>query len=242
MTRLRIFGAGMRGGLVADLVRWQFSDSIEIEGFYEDRELPDGKGPFDYPVLGKIEDGLAEIGGTGAQAFVAYGTKASAGACELLMRLEAADVPLASIVSPGANVFPSARIGRNALVFPGAYIGSEVAVGDLLCAHGNAVIEHHCTIGHNVLLGPGVSLSNSVNVWSHCFFGAAVSSIPETIIGCGTVVGAGAAIIEDLPPHSVAAGRPAQVLRAVTGDDEVPTKEEIALLKEKGMGECVVRE
>ena len=39
-----------------------------------------------------------------------------------------------------------------ALIFPGAYIGSEAAVGHMLCAHGNATIEHHCTVGHNVLL------------------------------------------------------------------------------------------
>jgi len=230
----------MRGGLVADLLRWQFADSVEIEGFYEDRELPGGKGPFDIPVLGSVDRGIEEIAATGSEAFIAFGTSASAKACELFLQLTALDVPIASVVSPTAHVFPTAKIGRNALVFPGAYIGSEVAVGDMLCAHGNAVIEHHCTVGHNVLLSPGVSLANSVNLGSHCFLGAGVDSVPEAAIGCGAIVGAGATVVEDVKSHYVGVGQPARVLRKVRPGDEVPDSAAIDDLSEKGMRQYLI--
>lgn len=242
MKRLRIFGAGMRGGLVADLLRWQFAESVEIEGYYEDRELPGGKGPFGLPVLGTVEEGIEEIVASGSEAFVAFGTAASAKACELFLKIEALDVPISSVISPAAHVFPSAHIGRNALIFPGAYIGSDVAVGDMLCAHGNAVLEHHCTVGHNVFLSPGISLANSVNVGSHCLLGTGAASIPGMTIGCGTLVGAGATVVEDIPPHSVAVGRPARVIRGLRAGDEVPTAEEIESLSKKGIGQYLVRD
>ncbi len=235
MKRLRIFGAGMRGGLVADLLRWQFADSVQIEGFYEDRELPGGKGPSEIPILGSVDQGIEEIAASGSEAFVAFGTSASAKACELFLKLDAREVPIASVISPAAHVFPSARIGRNALIFPGAYIGSQVAAGDMLCAHGNAVVEHHCTLGHNVLLSPGVSLANSVKVGSHCFLGAGADSVPESTIGCGAIVGAGATVVEDVKPHYVVVGQPARVLREVRPGDEVPASPAIDDLCEKGM-------
>jgi acetyltransferase-like isoleucine patch superfamily enzyme len=38
-------------------------------------------------------------------------------------------------------------------------------------------------------------------------------------IGCGAVVAAGAVVTQDVPPHTVAAGVPAQVVKTITGDE-----------------------
>ncbi len=65
----------------------------------------------------------------------------------------------ARLIAPTAHVSPSATIGENALVFGGVFIGSEVTIGRLFTAHGGTVVEHHCTLGHNILLGPGVNLA-----------------------------------------------------------------------------------
>ena len=157
--RLRIVGAGRRAQVVVDQLNWHFSNDYALEGFYDDSKPTGTAGPGGYPIFGPIAQGLADLRGGDADAFLAMGTYRSWRACEVLAELQTQGVRLARLVAPTAHVSPSAVIGDNALVMAGVFIGAEVMIGHLFTAHGGVVVEHHGQIGHNVLLGPGTALA-----------------------------------------------------------------------------------
>lgn len=235
MEKIRVFGAGVRAALVANLISWQFVNRFLIEGYYCDQREKGTLGPLDRPILGTVANGLKEVLGDGISAFVAIGTRSAALGCEVFLELEANRIPLPTLISPSSHVFPSAKIGLNGLVLPGAYVGCNVCIGHLFCAHGGSIIEHDCRIGHNVLLGPGAAIASSVCLGSHCFLGAGATVIPEVTIGCGTFVGAGSVVTRDVPPNVVAYGQPVVMHREVNSADELPTKDEIEQLARRGL-------
>ena len=51
MIRLRVFGSGVRGTLVTNLVSWELSDQFNIEGFYDNLIFDERKGPNGLPIL-----------------------------------------------------------------------------------------------------------------------------------------------------------------------------------------------
>lgn len=65
------------------------------------------------------------------------------------------------------------------------------------------VIEHDCWIASNVVICGGVR------------------------IGHGSVIGAGSVVTRDIPPHSLAAGNPARVIRPITEKDSVFLKKDL---------------
>lgn len=228
---LRIFGAGMRARVVADLLSWEFSGRYRLDGYYDDGRAVGQTGPGGAPILGTVEDGCRALAGSDVHAFIALGTYRSWRACEVLAALRRSGVPVARLVSPSARVSPSAVIGEGALVMGGVFIGAEVTIGDLFTAHGGVTVEHHGTIGHNVLLAPGVSLCGCSQVADHCFLGAGTSVIPEIRIGEGTMTGAGSVVVRDLPAGVVALGNPCRPLRPVADGDEVPSPDVAARLR-----------
>ncbi|WP_068430408.1 hypothetical protein [Magnetospirillum sp. XM-1] len=228
---LRIFGAGMRARVVADLLGWEFSGVYRLDGYYDDGRPADETGPGGAPILGSVEDGCRALAGSDVHAFIALGTYRSWRACEVVAELRRAAVPIARLVSPSAHVSPTAVIGDGALVMGGVFIGAEAVIGDLFTAHGGVTVEHHGVIGHNVLLAPGVSLCGCARIADHCFLGAGTSVIPEVRIGEGTMTGAGSVVVRDLPAGVVALGNPCRPLRPVGQGDEVPTPDVVARLR-----------
>lgn len=239
METLRIFGAGVRASVVVDLIHWHFADQIAVEGFYDDRRPVGTTGPGGYPVLGTVENGIAAVSQERMlrTAFVALGTRASARGCQVFLELRDRGVRLLNLVAPTAHVSPSARIGDNALVLPGVFVGCGATIGHLFCAHGGAVVEHHGRVGHNVLLGPNVAIASRANIASHVFIGAGCAIVPQITVGSGTLLGAGAVVVRDVPAHAIAFGQPATPIREVRPGDEVPVAADIQILAEKGLEE-----
>ncbi len=219
--RLRLFGAGTRGRVVADFIRWRFADTYTIDGFYDDN--PATAGAIDAPRLGSVDQGLEAFPSTSAEAFLALGTYASWRSCSILCALQQRGVRIANLISPMASVSPSASIGPGALVFDGVFIGARARIGALLTANAMTVIEHDTSLGMNVMLGSGVAIAGFAQIADHCFIGTNATILPHITIGEGTLVGAGATVTDNLPAGIVATGAPARFRRNVRDDDEVPS-------------------
>jgi serine O-acetyltransferase len=106
----------------------------------------------------------------------------------------------------GADIFPSARIGRDvALIHSvGIVIGEKV------------VIEDNCDIYGQVVLGGrgGKTRGNDqphIGRDSVICIGAKV--LGKVYIGCCSTIAAGAVVLSSVPEHSLAAGVPATVKR-----------------------------
>lgn len=91
----------------------------------------------------------------------------------------------------------------------------------------------HLYLGQRVSIGPGCVLvlaahaNNSkvkqqlprkerwIRIENDVWLGAGVIVLPQVTIGEGAVIGAGAVVTKDIPPHSVAVGNPAKVIKTV---------------------------
>lgn len=88
--------------------------------------------------------------------------------------------------------------------YPGLItIGSEVTI-----ASGCRILAHDASVGYLTRsIRVGV-----VEIGDHCFIGANTTILPNVRIGEWSIIGAGSVVTKDIPPHSVAAGNPAQVI------------------------------
>ncbi|MGN6741811.1 MAG: serine O-acetyltransferase EpsC [Amnibacterium sp.] len=101
----------------------------------------------------------------------------------------------------GIEIHPGATIGRRLFIDHGSgvVIGETAEVGDdVTIYHGVTLggttwrhVKRHPTIGDRVLLGAGAAVLGPITIGSDC------------------VVGAGAVVVHDAPPHSLVLGMPA---------------------------------
>ena len=67
-------------------------------------------------------------------------------------------------VSPAAHVSPTAQLGQDVDVYPGAVIGDDVVVGDGCTIHAGACLMAGCRLGAGVTVFPGVVLYENTEV------------------------------------------------------------------------------
>jgi sugar O-acyltransferase (sialic acid O-acetyltransferase NeuD family) len=115
-------------------------------------------------------------------------------------------------VHPGAIVDSSARLGPGSVVFAGAVIQPDVVVGAHVIVNTGARIDHDGAIGDYAHVAPGCVLGGGVRLAEGAFLGVGACVIPGRAIGAWTTVGAGAAVIRDLPGGVTAVGVPARIL------------------------------
>jgi UDP-3-O-[3-hydroxymyristoyl] glucosamine N-acyltransferase len=96
----------------------------------------------------------------------------------------------------------SAKIGKNAIIMPGVYLGNNITIGDDCILHPNVVIYDNCHIGNNVIIH-----ANSV-IGADAFYYKKRSTKIDKMISCGRV------IIED----DVEIGALSTVDKGVSGD------------------------
>ncbi|HSJ54722.1 MAG TPA: acyltransferase [Anaerolineae bacterium] len=115
------------------------------------------------------------------------------------------------------------RIGRDGLIGEfnilrgqgGIQIGDRVYTSPLV----QLVAVNHCfSDPTRPFLEQGIT-AQGITIEDDVWIGAGAIVVDGVHIGCGAVVAAGAVVTRDVPPHTVVAGVPARVVRAV-GDRE----------------------
>jgi len=116
----------------------------------------------------------------------------------------------------GVDIHPAAAIGRGVMMdhAHGIVIGETAVVGD------NVSMLHHVTLGGS---GTG-SGARHPTIGNGVLLGAGVSVLGPVLIGHCTKVGAGSVVVSNMPPHCVAVGVPAKVVKILSEDAE-PTKD-----------------
>lgn len=121
-----------------------------------------------------------------------------------------------AVDSPSSFVMHPYHQGQ--VVFPGAHIGHDVELGSHVHIQWNATVAHGCRVGDYVTICPGVVLSGEVTVEDDVFIGANATIIHGGLtIGRGAVIGAGAVVVDNVPPGAVMVGVPARRLHAHAG-------------------------
>lgn len=100
------------------------------------------------------------------------------------------------VLSAAADV----ELGRSVLIARGTYISDH---------------SHRFTDPGRPVLAQGIDRVAPVRVGDGAWLGANVVVCPGVTIGAGAVIGANSVVTEDIPPHAVAVGAPARVIRGV---------------------------
>lgn len=147
-----------------------------------------------------------------------------------------------AIVEPGAKLGVGTRVWAFAHVLGGAVIGRDCNICDQTFVENDVVIGDRVTIKCGVQIWDGVRLENDVFVGPNATFtndlfprskqyseklsqthvrrgasiGANATILAGTMIGQHAMVGAGAVVTRDVPPHAIVVGNPAVVRGYVT--------------------------
>lgn len=116
-------------------------------------------------------------------------------------------------IHPKATVHPSVRIGEGTVIFAGAVIQPDTIIGKHCIINTNATIDHDCIVEDYAHIGPGVCLAGNVRVGEGTFLGIGSVAIMGSAIGRWSIVGAGAAVIHDIPDNVTAVGLPARIIK-----------------------------
>ena len=124
-------------------------------------------------------------------------------------------------IEPGAIIRDQVEIGDGAVIMMGAVINIGAVVGPGTMIDMGAVLGGRATVGANCHIGAGAVLAGVIEpasatpvvVEDNVLIGANAVVIEGCRIGEGAVVAAGAVVISDIPPNTVAAGCPAKVIK-----------------------------
>ena len=130
----------------------------------------------------------------------------------------AARLTAAIAVHPSATLGADVRLGPGAVICAGARLTTNISLGRHGHVNLNATIGHDCVIGDYVTMSPGAHISGRVIIGDGVTIGTGAAVIERLTIGRNSVVGAGAVVVRDVPPDVTAVGIPARALsRDVVG-------------------------
>lgn len=114
------------------------------------------------------------------------------------------------VIRPGCMLFADpARDGAGIVIEDDAMLGSGVHI---------YVGNHRFDDVTKPIIDQGHYPSEPVRLMKGAWVGANCVLLPGVTVGEGAVVGAGSIVARDVPPHCVAAGNPARVIRQLADD------------------------
>jgi sugar O-acyltransferase (sialic acid O-acetyltransferase NeuD family) len=116
---------------------------------------------------------------------------------------------LASLISPHAFVWPTARIGENAFIFEQNVIQHDVVIGDNVTLWSGNHIGHRSQIENHCYVASHVVVSGLTRIGSCCVLGVN-STIGDRInVAKDCFIAAGAVVTADTEPGRIYRGNPA---------------------------------
>ncbi|MFD7521258.1 2,3,4,5-tetrahydropyridine-2,6-dicarboxylate N-acetyltransferase [Paenibacillus chitinolyticus] len=136
-------------------------------------------------------------------------------------------------IEPGSIIRDKVSIGNNAVIMMGAVINIGASIGEGTMIDMNAILGGRAQIGNMCHIGAGAVVAGVIEppsaqpcvVEDDVLIGANAVILEGVRIGQGSVVAAGAVVVEDVPEFTVVAGTPARVIKKV--DDKTKSKTEI---------------
>jgi putative colanic acid biosynthesis acetyltransferase WcaF len=107
------------------------------------------------------------------------------------------------------------EVDRTARVYPSAWIAEpwRVRIQDAATIGERCTIEREATIGRCATVSQEAWVSDRVVLFHHSWLAARAFVCPGVFVFQGAIVGAAAVVTSSVPPWSVVAGNPAQVIK-----------------------------
>ncbi|MGE6390365.1 acetyltransferase [Psychrobacter pacificensis] len=200
---LAILGASGHGKVLADIAELTGWEKID---FFDDA-WPERKNNGAWQVIGdtqKLLNSLKAYDGV----IVAIGNNKIRQ--QKLQQLDSAGAKIITLIHPSATVSRYTKIGPGSVVVAGAVINPDCIIGSGAIINTCSSVGHDCNLGDAVHICPGARLAGGSEVSDRAWIGVG-SSVRQLIrIGSDAIVGAGAAVVQDVLPNITVVGVPAR--------------------------------
>lgn len=121
-----------------------------------------------------------------------------------------------TLISPSANIDPTAMIGMANLIFGHTTVGPMTKLGDNNIVNTGSIIDHEASIFNHCQLALGSIIAGRVNIKDGCFLGAGSVVLEKLTLFPRVVLGAGAVLTKDaLIDGGIYVGTPAMLKRKI---------------------------
>ncbi|WP_353327817.1 acetyltransferase [Chitiniphilus shinanonensis] len=208
MRKLIILGAGGHGKVVADAAESQ--GAWASISFLDDR-AGEMSGCLVWPVVGKLLD-FSSLLGDYTDFVVAIGSNEAR--LKWAKKIVEYNGTLATVLHPRAYVSRHAEIGPGTVCLAQSIVNPAAIIGANCIINSGACIEHDCILEDAVHICPNATLAGGVIVEQCCTVGAGSVIKPMIRIGKNAYIGAGSAVVKDIPGDCIALGVPARPLKS----------------------------
>ena len=118
-----------------------------------------------------------------------------------------------SIIHPSVRMSQYIEIGKGTIITSGNILTTQIKIGN------HVILNLDCTVGHDSIIedystiAPGVHISGNVHIEEGVDIGTGAVIIQGITIGAWSIIGAGAAVISDIPSNVTAVGIPAKLIK-----------------------------
>lgn len=213
-TEILIVGVGVQAKYIIDIINWHQDKKVIGIVDVENNVQIHGKKIGEVPILGSLDSVLSQVDKR-TELVIAHSDNRLKE--KLANELKEKGYEFENIVHPRAYISELATIGEGVIINAHASIMPFAKIGNHVMIHSNVVVEHDNILEDYVNLAPGVTLAGYVHVKKGAYIHTGASVIPNIIIGAHSIVGAGAAVIEDVPEDVTVVGVPARVVGSEAG-------------------------
>lgn len=212
MKDIVVIGAGAFGREVVQLIKDINKDRVEwnLLGFIDETSEKQGTAVNNTPVLGGFE--WFDMNPYG-KVWAVCAVGSAKGKQGLVNKAKMYNISFANLVHPSVGWNDSVKLGVGNIICWNSFLSVDVVLGD------HVAINPGCGIGHDTVIRDystlywNVTLSGNVTINEGCEIGSKAVVIQQRTVGEWSIVGAGAAVIRDIPEKCTAVGVPAKPIK-----------------------------
>jgi len=213
LKKLVVIGAGGFAREVAWLVEDinAVNNEWELLGFIDENAANHGKVLNGFPVLGDFDAFYNKGSSEPIYAVCAVGNPRIK--TSLVHKALEWGFKFTNLIHPTVLMSHFVKMGVGNIICAGNILTVNISLGSFI------IINLNCTVGHDVVISdystllPGVNVSGNTMLNTGCNIGTNVSIIQGISIGEWSTIGAGAVVVNNIPPCCTAVGVPAKPIK-----------------------------